>query len=53
MDNISHFRSLNELMSLLAAHHHTYHVCEDLDYQIFIETDFLVLTEKNVNYEKL
>ena len=26
----------------LVAHHHTYHVCEDLDYQILIEADFLV-----------
>jgi len=26
----------------LVAHHHTYHVCEDPDYQILIEADFLV-----------
>lgn len=26
----------------LVAHHHTYHVCADLDYQILIEADFLV-----------
>jgi len=26
----------------LVAHHHTYHVCEDSDYQILIEADFLV-----------
>ena len=26
----------------LVAHHHTYHVCEDMDYQILIEADFLV-----------
>lgn len=26
----------------LIAHHHTYHVCDDLDYQILIEADFLV-----------
>jgi len=26
----------------LVAHHHTYHVCDDLDYQILIEADFLV-----------
>ena len=26
----------------LVGHHHTYHVCEDLDYQILIEADFLV-----------
>lgn len=26
----------------LVGHHHTYHVCEDQDYQILIEADFLV-----------
>lgn len=26
----------------LVAHHHTYHVCADMDYQILIEADFLV-----------
>ncbi|MCQ2374625.1 MAG: HD domain-containing protein [Salinivirgaceae bacterium] len=26
----------------LVAHHHTYHVCNDIDYQILIEADFLV-----------
>lgn len=26
----------------LVAHHHTYHACEDMDYQILIEADFLV-----------
>lgn len=26
----------------LIAHHHTYHVCDDPDYQILIEADFLV-----------
>ena len=26
----------------LIAHHHTYHVCEDMDYQLLIEADFLV-----------
>ena len=31
-----------ERICWLAGHHHTYHVCEDLDYQILIEADFLV-----------
>ena len=31
-----------ERICWLVAHHHTYHVCEDLDYQILIEADFLV-----------
>ena len=31
-----------ERICWLIAHHHTYHVCEDLDYQILIEADFLV-----------
>ena len=30
-----------ERICWLVAHHHTYHVCEDLDYQILIEADFL------------
>ncbi|MGN0069162.1 MAG: HD domain-containing protein [Prevotella sp.] len=37
-----------ERICWLVAHHHTYHVCEDLDYQILIEADFLVnLLEDN------
>ena len=31
-----------ERICWLVAHHHTYHLCEDLDYQILIEADFLV-----------
>ena len=31
-----------ERVCWLVGHHHTYHVCEDLDYQILIEADFLV-----------
>lgn len=31
-----------ERICWLIAHHHTYHVCEDPDYQILIEADFLV-----------
>lgn len=31
-----------ERICWLIAHHHTYHVCEDMDYQILIEADFLV-----------
>ena len=31
-----------ERVCWLVGHHHTYHVCEDLDYQILIESDFLV-----------
>ena len=31
-----------ERICWLIGHHHTYHVCEDLDYQILIEADFLV-----------
>ena len=31
-----------ERICWLVAHHHTYHVCEDLDYQILIEADFPV-----------
>ena len=31
-----------ERICWLVGHHHTYHVCEDLDYQILIESDFLV-----------
>ena len=31
-----------ERICCLVANHHTYHVCEDLDYQILIEADFLV-----------
>ena len=31
-----------ERICWLVAHHHTYHVCEDLDYQILIEADFIV-----------
>lgn len=38
----------------LVAHHHTYHVCEDLDYQILIEADFLVnLYEDNESLESI
>ena len=31
-----------ERICWLVGHHHTYHVCEDIDYQILIEADFLV-----------
>ncbi len=31
-----------ERICWLVAHHHTYHVCNDIDYQILIEADFLV-----------
>ena len=31
-----------ERICWLVGHHHTYHICEDLDYQILIEADFLV-----------
>ena len=31
-----------ERICWLVGHHHTYHVCEDLDYQILIEADFIV-----------
>ena len=31
-----------ERICWLVGHHHTYHVCEDLDYQIIIEADFIV-----------
>jgi len=31
-----------ERICWLVAHHHTYHVCDDMDYQILIEADFLV-----------
>ena len=31
-----------ERICWLVGHHHTYHVCEELDYQILIEADFLV-----------
>ena len=31
-----------ERICWLIAHHHTYHVCEEIDYQILIEADFLV-----------
>ena len=31
-----------ERICWLVGHHHTYHVYEDLDYQILIESDFLV-----------
>ena len=31
-----------ERICWLVGHHHTYHVCEDWDYQILIEADFLV-----------
>ena len=31
-----------ERICWLVGHHHTYNVCEDLDYQILIEADFLV-----------
>lgn len=31
-----------ERISWLVAHHHTYHLCDDMDYQILIEADFLV-----------
>ncbi|MDY3098240.1 MAG: HD domain-containing protein, partial [Bacteroidaceae bacterium] len=31
-----------ERICWLVAHHHTYHVCEDMDYQLLIEADFLV-----------
>ena len=37
-----------ERICWLVGHHHTYHVCEDLDYQILIEADFIVnLDEDN------
>ena len=43
-----------ERICWLVAHHHTYHVCEDLDYQILIEADFLVnLYEDNESAETL
>ena len=39
-----------ERICWLIAHHHTYHVTTDLDYQILIEADFLVnLYEDNVS----
>ena len=39
-----------ERICWLVAHHHTYHVCEDLDYQILIEADYIVnLYEDNVS----
>ena len=31
-----------ERICWLIAHHHTYHVCKEIDYQILIEADFLV-----------
>ena len=31
-----------ERICWLVGHHHTYHVCEELDYQILIEADFIV-----------
>lgn len=31
-----------ERICWLVGHHHTYHVCEDMDYQILIEADFLI-----------
>ena len=31
-----------ERICWLVGHHHTYHVCEDLDYQILIEAEFKV-----------
>ena len=31
-----------ERICWLVAHHHTYHVCTDPDYQILVEADFLV-----------
>ena len=31
-----------ERICWLVAHHHTYHACEDMDYLILIEADFLV-----------
>ena len=31
-----------ERICWLVGHHHTYNVCEDLDYQILIEADFIV-----------
>lgn len=34
--------SQTERICWLVAHHHTYNVCDDLDYQILIEADFLV-----------
>ena len=38
----------------LVGHHHTYHVCEDPDYQILIEADFLVnLYEDQENEEAI
>lgn len=38
----------------LIAHHHTYHVCDDMDYQILIEADFLVnLYEDNESKEAI
>ena len=39
-----------ERVCFLIAHHHTYHFCEDMDYQILIEADFLVnIFEENVD----
>jgi len=41
-----------ERICWLVAHHHTYHVCEDSDYQILIEADFLAnLLEDNETRE--
>ena len=31
-----------ERICWLVAHHHTYHLCDDMEYQILIEADFLV-----------
>lgn len=43
-----------ERICWLVGHHHTYHVCEDPDYQILIEADFLVnLYEDQENEEAI
>lgn len=40
-----------ERVKFLIAHHHTYHVTDDLDYQILIEADFLVNIYSHKNSE--
>lgn len=43
-----------ERICWLVGHHHTYHLCEDVDYQILIEADFLVnLFEDNESKEAI
>ena len=40
-----------ERISRIVSHHHTYHLRDDMDYQILLEADYLVNAHES-NYEK-